>query len=417
MSSLLVAWSTWLALALFYAYQTIIKNIPNIIMDDIMGKYHVDANEIGHYAGIYYVGYVVMHIPLGIALDHFNAKKIIPICIILAVLGFVPLAYIDNFAITTYGRLLAGVGSSGAAVGAFTLLRLGFGEEKFPRMLGWMVTAGLLGSVFGMGPLSQLISYLGFIETLNYIIGFGILLAIFSYMAIPNTNTKSKSKFSFSVVINDFKYLFSNKIVLLISALGGLMIGPLEGFIDAWCNPYLKIVHHFTNEQASNITQLALIGMAAGLMVMGYIFEKTKSYYGIIIVSGIVMLSCFVIMLSGFIESPIAFKILLFTIGFFCAYQLIVIAKSIALVHVGHATFISAITNMIMMSFGYFFHRVIGKVLQYVWDGKYNILGNPLYSSDNLYNALMVLPISLAIAVLGYSILVIFEKKTKKIVT
>ena len=78
MSSLLVAWSTWLALALFYAYQTIIKNIPNIIMDDIMGKYHVDANEIGHYAGIYYVGYVVMHIPLGIALDHFNAKKIIP---------------------------------------------------------------------------------------------------------------------------------------------------------------------------------------------------------------------------------------------------------------------------------------------------------------------------------------------------
>ena len=131
----------------------------------------------------------------------------------------------------------------------------------------------------------------------------------------------------------------------------------------------------------------------------------------------VVMLSCFIIMLSGFIESPIAFKTLLFIIGFFCAYQLIVIAKSIALVHVEHATFISGITNMIMMSFGYFFHRVIGKVLQYVWDGKYNILGNPMYSSDNLYNALMVLPISLVIAILGYSILVIFEKRTKKIVT
>ena len=71
---------------------------------------------------------------------------------------------------------------------------------------------------------------------------------------------------------------------------------------------------------------------------------------------------------------------------------------------------------MIMMSFGYFFHRVIGMVLQHVWDGKHDIMGNPIYSSDNLYNALMVLPISLAIAILGYSILVIFEKRTKKIV-
>ncbi len=414
MSSLLVVCSTWLTLALFYAYQIIVRTIPNVIMDDLIDKYNVNANEIGHYAGIYYIGYIIMHIPLGIALDHFNAKKIIPVCILLSVLGFVPLVCIDSFSITTYGRLLAGIGSSGAAVGAFTLLRLGFGEEKFPRMLGLMVITGLLFSIFGIGPLSQVILYLGFVAALNYIIGFGILLAIFSYIAIPNTNVKSRSKFRFSIVINDFKYLFSNKLILLVSALGGLMIGPMEGFVDAWCNPYLKVVHNFTNEQASNMTQLAIIGMASGLVVIGYIFEKTKAYYGLIITSGIAMLSCFLILLSGLIESHFAFKVLLFTIGFFCSYQLIVIAKSIALVTVKHATFISAIANMIMMSFGYFFHRIIGKVLDYVWDGKCNVVGSPIYNASNMYHALIILPISLAIAILGYTFLVIVEKRNKK---
>ena len=118
MSSLLVAWSTWFALAMFYAYQFVQRVFPNIVMDDIMDKYHVNASEIGHFAGIYYVGYIAMHIPLGIILDHFNAKKVIPLCILLAVAGFAPLAYIDSFEMATYGRFLIGVGSSGAAVGA-----------------------------------------------------------------------------------------------------------------------------------------------------------------------------------------------------------------------------------------------------------------------------------------------------------
>ena len=101
MSSLLAAWSTWLVLAFFYAYQFVQRVFPNIVMDDIMSRYQVNANEIGHFAGIYYVGYIAMHIPLGIMLDHFNAKKVIPLCILLAVAGFAPLAYIDNFTVAS----------------------------------------------------------------------------------------------------------------------------------------------------------------------------------------------------------------------------------------------------------------------------------------------------------------------------
>ncbi len=414
MPSLLVAWSTWLVLALFYAYQFVIRIIPNVIMEDIMNKYQINADEVGHFAGIYYVSYVVIHIPLGIILDHFSAKKVVPLCVVLAVIGFAPLVYVDNFVITTYGRLLIGFGSAGAAVGAFKLLRLCFGEEKFPRMLGWMVTLGLLGAVFGSGPLSRFISYLGWVEALNYILWFGMALTVFSYFIIPNT--KSEEEFNFKVVINDFKYLFSNKIVLVVGALGGLMIGPLEGFADAWSNQYLKIAYGLTNEEAGDVTQLVYVGMAIGLVVMGYIFEKTKSYYGLLIVSAVSMLVCFMLLLMGIAENVMILRCIFLVMGLFCAYQLIVIAKSVAIVIIEHGTFISAVANMIMMGFGYFTHRGIGKILQYLWNGDRNDIGTPLYSADNFYYALLVIPISLMIATVGYMSLAYIEKRKKKII-
>ena len=413
MPSLLVAWSTWLALAFFYAYQFVIRIVPNIIMQDIANKYQVNADEIGHFAGIYYIGYVLIHVPLGIVLDHFSAKKVVPLCIVLAVIGFAPLVYIDNFAIASYGRLLTGLGSAGAAIGAFKLLRLCFGEAKFPRMLSWMLTLALLGAVFGSGPLARFVSYVGWVEALNYIIWFGIALTVFSYFVIPNT--KSEESFSFKVVIDDFKYLFSNKTVLAVSVLGGLMIGPLEGFADAWSNQYLSTTYRLTNEEAGDVTQLVYIGMAVGLIVMGYIFERTKSYYGLLIVSAISMLICFTVLLMCITENIIVLSLIFFIIGCFCAYQLIVIAKSIALVIVEHGTFISAVTNMIMMGFGYFTHRGIGKILHHLWDGNRNEVGAPLYSADNFYHALLVIPISLVIATIGYIGLAYMEKRKKKV--
>ena len=412
MPSLLLAWFTWVALAFFYAYQIVARTIPNIIMNDIINKYHVNAIEISHYAGMYYVGYVMMHLPLGILLDSFNAKKVIVTCVFFTVLGFLPLVCSDNFSFVVYGRLFTGIGGSGSAVGAFTLLRLGFGEKKFPKMLSWMITIGLLFSVFSTVLLVKLILYLGFTKVLYFIIFIGVLLAIFSYLVIPNTNVQSK--FKFIEIFNNFKSLISKKVIILIGVFGGVMIGPMEGFIDAWCNPYLNIVHHFTNEQATEVTQLAIIGMALGLIVIGHIFERTKAYYFLIIISGLFMFGCFVLMLTEVTKSYLVLKILFFFVGFFSSYQLIVIAKSSSILFFDNVTFVSAISNMIMMSFGYFFHRVIGKVLDCNWDGTLNFFGVPVYSANNINYALMVFPTTLAIGILGYIFLAFLEKRNKK---
>jgi hypothetical protein len=217
-------------------------------------------------------------------------------------------------------------------------------------------------------------------------------------------------------VKDDFKYLFSNKAVLLVSALGGLMIGPMEGFADAWSSPYLRVMYKLSNEEAGDVTLYCYIGMALGLMLMGYIFEKTKSYYGLIILSAVSMFFCFVIMLTGVVDDIRILKAIFLIFGFFCSYQILIFSKSIALSLTQYATFIAAVANMIMMGFGTFFHVGIGKALHHFWDGvSVNEMGSPIYSADNFYCAFISLPISLAVAIVGFSFLAYVEKRSKKV--
>jgi hypothetical protein len=121
-------------------------------------------------------------------------------------------------------------------------------------------------------------------------------------------------------------------------------------------------------------------------------------------------------MLMGIIENLYILKTTFLIMGFFCSYQILIVSKSIALSIARYATFIAAAANMIMMGFGYFFHIGIGKILHNSWDGtSINDMGSPIYSTNSFNHAFIALPISLAVAIIGFVILAYIEKRSKKI--
>ena len=49
--------------------------MPNIMLDDIMQQFQIDAATFGQFSGVYYIGYSLMHLPIGIMLDRFGPEK------------------------------------------------------------------------------------------------------------------------------------------------------------------------------------------------------------------------------------------------------------------------------------------------------------------------------------------------------
>ena len=52
-----VAWTVWLVASFFYAYQYILRVLPDIMLTDIIDQFGISAATFGQFSGVYYIGY------------------------------------------------------------------------------------------------------------------------------------------------------------------------------------------------------------------------------------------------------------------------------------------------------------------------------------------------------------------------
>lgn len=397
----------WLSLTLFYCYQYVLRVLPNIIMPSVISKFGITAAEFGSFAGIYYIGYIAVHLPIGVLLTRFGEKKVIPLCVLLAASGLIPLIYFDFWGGVIIGRIITGIGSSAAAVGMFQAFRIIY-PEKCARVLGFSVFFGLVTAVYAGRPLARFIELIGLNAVLSILLYLGIGLAILAYILM----SKSIHRVSNSNVWDDIKAVICNYKLLLISLFAGLMVGPLEGFADAWGSALVVKVYGIEKVIADSLISFILLGMCVGCFIIPYIAEKTKLYLGTILASGLGMLVCFIYILSGrATEKSLYYTFLI--IGLFCAYQVVVTAKVLTYVYLERSGMAAATSNMIVMAFGSIFHNAIGMRLDRLWDGAM-IDGIRSYSSDAFVSSIAIIPFAISIAVVGFVVIIITDIINKR---
>jgi len=406
----LTQWMTWFLASFFYAYQYVLRVIPRVLMPDIMQKFQIDAAQFGQFSGLYYLGYVLMHIPLGILLDRVGPKIILPLCIGMTTLGLLPLIYADFWLYPGVGRILIGMGSSGAILGVFKIIRMNFKEDHFTRMLGISVAIGLIGGIYGGWPIHKLREHLGLEQVLFLLIAIGGILALLFFILIPSL--KSGSKASKKTLFSDIKSVLGNKKLLSICLLGGLMVGPLEGFADVWGSSFLLHYYDFTKEIASALPDCIFFGMLVGSPLLSYVADKTKAYYSLIILCAFGMAFDFIFLLMG-LGTVFTLSLVFWSIGVLCAYQILVIYKATTYVKSNLLGLSTAIANMIIMPFGYVYHTAIGEIMNFFGENRSAVGDIGGYGKDAFVAAISLIPLGLFIGGFGFIIIVLSERKRK----
>jgi predicted MFS family arabinose efflux permease len=398
-SSRTIVWAVWIIASVFYAYQYILRVMPNIMLSDIMEQFDIGAATLGQFSGVYYIGYSLAHLPIGIMLDRYGPRKVITACILLTVVGMTPLLFAHHWVYPIVGRFLLGVGSSAAILGVFKIIRITFSESQFPRMLSLSVTVGLLGAIYGGGPVSYMRDTFGYQAVIQMIAAAGVVLAGITYWVIPEAKHSSERK-----VISDIREVLGNRQVILACLFAGLMVGPLEGFADVWGTVFLKQVYGFEGTLAASMPSMIFIGMCFGAPVLSLVAEKVGSYHATIVGAAVAMAVCFSLMLMW--QLPAGVLTLSFIlVGVCCAYQILAIYKASTYVREQVAGLTTAVANMIIMTFGYAFHSVIGLVV--------NAMGGPAESEALVYGV-AVIPVTLFLGAAGFVALAIAEKTLRK---
>lgn len=382
-----VAWFMWMIASIFYAYQYILRVMPSIMLGDISQQFHIDAAVFGQFSGVYYIGYSLMHLPIGIMLDRFGPRKMMTGCILLTVVGLLPILFAEYWVYPIIGRAMIGIGSSGAILGIFKIIRMSFQERHFSRMLSFAVTIGLIGAIYGGGPVSQMCNHLGYKTVVDIFVLIGVVLAFITYFIVPEVKSDRHAS-----VMTNIKKVMTNGKVMMLCCFAGLMLGPLEGFSDVWGAVFLKQVYGFESNTANTLPSMVFIGMCFGAPLLSLVAEKTGYYLGTIIVAGSVMFLTFAALIAGMLTVT-SITIGFILVGICCAYQILAIYKASTYVPEHLAGITTAVANMIIMGFGYAFHTVIGIVINV--NGGTNVIHALVYGVGTI-------PVTLAIGIVGF---------------
>ncbi|KJV69202.1 MFS transporter [Candidatus Neoehrlichia procyonis] len=385
--------ASWFLISIFYAYQYILRVLPNVVSSIVMDKFNVGILAFGQFSGLYYIGYTIAHIPVGILLDKYGPKRIIPIFVAFTFIGMIPLLF-NSWKFVQIGRIMVGVGSAVGALGVFKISSMYF-SNTFARMVGCSVIIGLLGAMYGGLPIFSLINNYGWINVLLVIIAVGIIFCIMLYFTVISSDVSELK----NNVVNQFKLVICNKNVLLISLFGGFMVGPLEGFADGWATTFLLAVG-MDSEPARLLPSAIFFGMCIGSFVLPYMLEKSFNAWNMIIFCAAIMCVSLLTMFAG-CKGVLYIFVLFLAIGFCSAYQVLATCQAIACVDKKSVALTAAISNMVVMCFGYIFHTIISFIVNLYWDGK--IVENvAVYDVSVLVKALMVIPIGLIIGMIGF---------------
>ncbi len=361
------AWSIVVTSAIFYCYQFVIRVSPNVMHDDITSNFGIDDAAYGFIVGLYYWGYSLMQLPMGVLMDKIGPRRIITIAILSCALASFIFANTQNLVIASISRLIMGISASSGMMGSLKL-----GSTWLPRNRMSIVTAitmgfGTIGASLGGTPLRILLNNIGWKNAHNIFAILGIFLSILIYTIVRDNpknyeinRTDSKNKNIFRGLITILKTPQS----WLIAIFGAFMYMPITIMGMAWGVPFLKNAYNITASQAAPITTTMFMGAAVGGSIFAFMSEYLKSRKIPMYVGGIISLIIWIIIVRVS-NIPISLIYVLFFLGgFFYTSKILTFAANCEIHDPSYSAVAVGFNSMIVMLMGAISHPFIGTIIE-----------------------------------------------------
>ncbi|MBL3285059.1 MFS transporter [Rickettsiales endosymbiont of Paramecium tredecaurelia] len=399
----LVAWGLTLS---FFLYQFALRLLPSMIMPEMLSRLHMDASQLGMSNSMYYVGYSLAQVPVAIALNKFTARIVVSVSAILC--GLLSLVFLQthSWVMVVLCRFLIGIFSAAGFLGALNVSAEWFGAKYFSRMVGLTVSAAFIFVFYVVSKIPNFIQILGQERFGCYLSLCGIVLGIVIY-SVLRVNPAYQSEITEEKC--DVKSILS-PFMMALGIASFLLVGPLEGFADAWGCEYLVDCYKISRSEASKIVYHIFLGMIIGSPIVEFLGRRIGNYLALNLCA-IVILYSFILLI--FAPSTLNWKfvvvsdvleitglnLLFLFVGIASAYQVLIFAIASEVVSKKSLNITSALLNCLNMIGGSMFHLVIGCVVQHLWDGEMQN-NTPYYNANDIGFAVLSIPIAAFVAII-----------------
>lgn len=386
--------------ALFYAYEYLLRVMPNVMIPQLMDHYNISNHKYGLLFACYYFAYVPMQLPVGLLMDEYGPRRLLTLACALCVFGTYLFVATELLWVAYIGRFLVGFGSAFAFVGVLKLASIWLPPARFAMFAGISSALGTMTVVFGENILAGMVQEMDWMLTVLLASVSGVFITIALWLFVRDTRSgdlEEQSQYyeiDWASAWRDLRIILTSPQIWVTGGIGCLIYLPTTAFAEAWGVRYLENAQNFTPKQAAFGNSLIFLGFTIGAPFFGYLSDVIKTRRKLLLQGSVVtfLLSLVLFYVPGLSLWMIDLTLLLW--GFSYSVQTLVFPVSRELSPTHAAGTAIAVMNMIVMLGGMLFQPLIGALLD--WVRNPNIVVHlHAYSSSDYKIAFSVIPIGI----------------------
>ncbi len=268
-------------LAHFYRVST------GVIAPDIMAETGLGAEAMGALSGAFFFAFALFQIPVGILLDRYGPRRVVPLLLLLAVAGAIVFAVSDTAFGLTVGRALMGMGTASILMGSLVVATRWFPPDRFAAVASFFVAMGTLGALLATTPLAAVSEVAGwrgaFVIMAGITLVFGIVALVVVRDAPPGHPYFSRKPESLRQVARGLGEVLRNPQLKYIVSINSVAYAAVLAITALWGGPYLAQVYGLEPVARGNVLLLMTLGQVLGHLTYGRLDRILDTRKGLIV--------------------------------------------------------------------------------------------------------------------------------------
>lgn len=230
----------------------------------------LSAADLGLLTSLYFIGFAVAQIPVGVLLDHFGPRRVTAGMLIFAAAGIWVFGASRGLAGLMIGRLLIGIGVSVCLSAAFKASAQHFPLARLPLVNGFTMAVGGLGGVVVGSPLASLLH----VATWRQVcVGLGVFtLAVAAAIVLFAPRKAETDAHHRADIVTQFKGtwgILKSGVFWKIASFSVVTQGVFYAMQSLWIRPYLLDVMNLAPAHAAALVSVLGFAMMFGCIGFG----------------------------------------------------------------------------------------------------------------------------------------------------
>ena len=267
--------AAFVAFAVVYFFSTLVRAVTATLAPVFSAELGLAAGQLGLLAGAYFLGFAVMQLPLGCALDRWGPRRVLLCFVAVAVLGCAAFARAGALPQLLFARFLVGVGVSACLMAPLTCFRQRFAPTAQLQANAWMLMTGSLGMLASTLPVQWLLPLAGW-RGLFAGVAVGLALAMVAVALLVPRDVRAAPASAAADAPSSagggqagYAQVFRHPAFIQAAPMGFFAYGGMVAMQSLWIGPWLTQVSGRTPAEAAQGLFLVNLSMLAAFFCWG----------------------------------------------------------------------------------------------------------------------------------------------------